>query len=773
VVKIKTVTHGKNKLKLAEKMSEASEAALIASRFINQTNRNVFLTGKAGTGKTTFLKHIIKHTHKKAAIVAPTGIAAINAGGTTIHSMFNIPFGSFVPVQNYTQRSNSYIQVTDRHTLFKTQFINTNKRNIIREMELLIIDEVSMLRADILDAIDSVMRHIRGRHHLPFGGVQVLFIGDMYQLPPVVKDNEWNILSEFYKSIYFFDAQVLQQEPPVYIELDKIYRQNNPEFIAVLNNLRNNRITKNDTDILNYYYKPNFKQKVNDNYITLTTHNRKADLINRSFLSELKMPSFFYEAEIKGEFPDNLFPIEKILELKLGSQVMFIKNDLSGEQKYFNGKLAKVINLTTKEIEVEFEDGRKLKLDKYTWDNKRYVLDAGTNEIKDESIGQFIHYPIKLAWSITVHKSQGLTFDKAIIDVVDAFAPGQVYVALSRLRDLSGLILTSPINFTSISSDAKISEFSDTKDLQSNLNDQLATDTVKFLKYYLNYCYDLTWLNSSLNRHYKEHFEDHKSKFKAKFNTWMQELIERTDKLRSTSNRFAIELNSIIERSEPGWEQILVKRTKEAQAYFKPIFKEISDSVLANIELLKDEKKVKQYIAELVTLEVLFFEQSKKIQKAVGLCEAIISGEEYTQENIKKIISDSAREERTEVMETAKKRTKKVKGEKKEKIDTKQLTFDLYKEGKTIPEIAAIRNLSIGTIEGHLAHYIHLKQIEANTLMPEEKLKAIIDLYKSSDVGTVAQLKGKLGEEYSYGEIKMALASEDYMEDKQRVIVKV
>lgn len=753
-------------------MSEQTEAALVASRFINQTNRHVFLTGKAGTGKTTFLKHIIKHTHKKAAIVAPTGIAAINAGGTTIHSMFNIPFGSFVPTQNYTQKNNSYIQVTDRHTLFKTQFINNNKRAIIRELELLIIDEVSMLRADVLDAIDAVMRHVRGKNYLPFGGVQVLFIGDMYQLPPVVKDNEWQVLGEFYKSIYFFDAQVLQNEPPIYIELDKIYRQNNPEFIQVLNNLRNNTITKSDTDILNTYYKPNFKQTVNDNYITLTTHNRKADLINKSFLSELKSPSFFYEAEIKGEFPDNMFPIEKTLELKMGSQVMFLKNDLSGEQKYFNGKLAKVIELSTKEIHVEFEDGKKLKLDEYTWENKKYVLDAGTNEIKEEIVGQFIHFPIKLAWSITVHKSQGLTFDKAIIDVVDAFAPGQVYVALSRLRDLSGLILTSPINFTSISSDIKISEFSGTKDLQHDLGVQLANETTKFLKYYLNFCYDFNWLNNSLTRHYKEHFEDHKSKLKIRFTNWMQDLIERTEKLKNQASKFASELNSIIELSQPGWKETLIKRTKDAQGYFTPILKEMSSSVFANIELLKDEKKVKQYIEELAKLEMIFFEQTKKVQKAVGLCEAIINGEEYTKDNIQQILKDNPRDEKVEMVVEAKKRPKKVKGEKKEKIDTKQLTFDLYKEGKTMEQIAALRNLSIGTIEGHMAYYIHLKLVKVSDLMPEEKVKAIIEMYNSSDPETVGQLKGILKNDYSYGEIKMALASADLIEDKKRVIVK-
>lgn len=740
-------------------MSEVIEGAIVASKFINQTNRHVFLTGKAGTGKTTFLKHIIKHTHKKAAIVAPTGIAAINAGGTTIHSMFNIPFGSFVPTQNYTQKNNSYIQVTDRHTLFKTQFINNNKRAIIRELELLIIDEVSMLRADVLDAIDAVMRHVRGKSYLPFGGVQVLFIGDMYQLPPVVKDNEWQVLGEFYKSIYFFDAQVLQNEPPIYIELDKIYRQNNPEFITVLNNLRNNTITKSDTDILNTYYKPNFKQTVNDNYITLTTHNRKADLINKSFLSELKSPSFFYEAEIKGEFPDNMFPIEKMLELKMGSQVMFLKNDLSGEQKYFNGKLAKVVELSTKEIHVEFEDGKRLKLDEYTWENKKYVLDAGTNEIKEETVGQFIHFPIKLAWSITVHKSQGLTFDKAIIDVVDAFAPGQVYVALSRLRDLSGLILTSPINFTSISSDIKISEFSGTKDLQHDLGVQLANETTKFLKYYLNYCYDFNYLNNSLTRHYKEHFEDHKSKLKVRFTNWMQGLIEKTEKLKNQASKFASELNSIIELSQPGWKQSLIKRTKDAQGYFTPILKEMSSSVFANIELLKDEKKVKQYIEELAKLELLFFEQNKKVQKAVGLCEAIMNGEEYTKDNIQQILKDNPRDEKAEMVETAKKRTRKDKGEKKEKIDTKQLTFDLYKEGKTVNEIAALRNFAVTTIEGHLAHFVKLKQIKATDFVTNDKIKKILEVSERMNAPLLGQLKAELGDEYSYTEIRMALAS--------------
>jgi hypothetical protein len=747
-------------------MTEASEAAIIAAKYINQTNRHVFLTGKAGTGKTTFLKHIIKHTHKKAAIVAPTGIAAINAGGTTIHSMFNLPFGSFVPVQNFTGVRSSISQIIDRHGLFRNHHINKNKIAVIREIELLIIDEVSMLRADVLDAIDAVMRHVRGRHYVPFGGAQVLFIGDMYQLPPVVKDDEWNCLNEFYKSIYFFDAQVLQKDPPIYIELEKIFRQSDPTFINVLNNLRNNTVTKTDIDLLNTFYKAGYRQTVDDDHITLTTHNNKALSINKDFLASINAPTFRYEAEVKGEFPDHMFPLERTLELKMGTQVMFVKNDPSGAQRYFNGKLAKVVELDAKDITVEFENGNNLKLEKYTWENKKQIVHAVTNEFEDQILGNFVHFPIKLAWAITVHKSQGLTFDNAIIDVADAFAPGQVYVALSRLRDIKGLILTSPINYNSISADHKISEFSDTKYKQANIQEQLTQETPIFLKSYLNNCYDLTWLFNVVNRHYLEFVEG--NKLKEKFAADIRELITKTERLRGHAAKFASEMNKIISSGETNWKDVLLKRTYEAKEYFVPALKGMSDSLFCLIEQLKEEKKAKQYLAEVVQLEVHYFEQAKKVQKAFGLCQAVMNGEEYTRDNIKKIITENAREERTEIA-LEKKKSKK---EKKEKIDTKLVSFDMYKEGKSISEIATLRNLSIGTIEGHLAHYIQLKKIIASELISEDKRKKIIDLYKSSEVGTVAQLKGKLGEDYSYGEIKMALASEDYVEDKKRVIVK-
>jgi len=741
-------------------MSEAlSEAAIIASKFINQTNKHVFLTGKAGTGKTTFLKHIIQHTHKKAVIVAPTGIAAINAGGTTIHSMFQIPFGSFVPIQSYKQMGNSIIQINDRASLFKNHQMNRTKRAIIREMELLIIDEVSMLRADVLDAIDAMMRSVRGKSYLTFGGVQVLFIGDMYQLPPVVKDDEWSVLREFYKSIFFFDSLVLQNEPPIYIELEKIYRQNNPEFISLLNNLRNNCVTKPNVELLNTYYQPGFKQNINDSFITLTTHNYKAANINKDFLAELTSPSFFYEAEIKDEFPDNLFPLDRTLELKKGSQVMFVKNDLSGNQNYFNGKLAKVIDLKSNEINVQFEDGRKLKLENYKWENKRYVINKVSNEIEEEVMGEFTHYPIKLAWAITVHKSQGLTFDKAIIDVADAFAPGQVYVALSRLRDLKGLILTTTINFNSIASDLKVSEFSNTKNSQVNINDQLNSETVKFIRYYLNYCYDFNWLNNSLRQHYREHFQEHKSKLKAKFANWMEELVEKTEHLKTNADKFTNQLNSIINNNQDNWTEQLLKRTKDAEGYFAPLLKSASSSILAQLEGLQEEKKVKQYTAELMNIELIFFEQFKKVEKAVGLCNAIMNGEEYTKAHYKQLTRDPIREELIEETTTVKKKTRKEKGAPKEKIDTRQLTFDLYKQGKKIDEIATLRNFAITTIEGHLAFYVANGQLNATDFITQKKIDGVAKVLDTVNSLSMKAIKAELDSSYSYGDIKFALAA--------------
>jgi len=305
----------------------------LASKFINNTNRHVFLTGKAGTGKTTFLKYIIHHTFKNVVVAAPTGIAAINAGGVTLHSLFLLPFGSFVPTNDNATVFSEHLKINNKNSLLRELKMHKNKRKLLQEMELLIIDEVSMLRSDLLDAIDTILQSVR-RNRRTFGGVQILFIGDLLQLPPVVKDAEWRILKQYYKSPFFFDAHALADNPPLYIELEKIYRQTDNTFINILNNLRNNTVNEHDVEVLNQHYQPDFKPKPTENYIKLTTHNNSADLLNNTELTKIKNPSYFFKAEIKDDFNENAYPLELTLELKKGAQIMFVKNDPSGGQRF-------------------------------------------------------------------------------------------------------------------------------------------------------------------------------------------------------------------------------------------------------------------------------------------------------------------------------------------------------------------------------------------------------------------------------------------------------
>ncbi|RZK13785.1 MAG: helicase, partial [Pedobacter sp.] len=367
-------------------------AAEIAAKFVNYTSKHVFLTGKAGTGKTTFLRKLIQLTHKKAMICAPTGIAAINAAGVTIHSLFQLPFGAFFPdAASSIMNHNINFNFNTPRTIVKHLNMQGNKRRMIQELELLVIDEVSMLRADMLDAIDFSLRYIRRNRNVPFGGVQLLFIGDLHQLPPVVKNDEWRVMAGFYKSIYFFDALALQNNPPVYIELDKIYRQDDAVFIDLLNNLRNNKITPEDTILLKQHFKQDFRPSADENYITLTTHNNKADAINRERLTQLKTKSYFFDGKVTGEFNEYAYPNEKSLELKVGAQVMFIKNDMTAEKRYYNGKIGVVHHIEKDVIEIELPEERTvISVSPYTWENVKYKLNEATNEIAENVAGSFV-----------------------------------------------------------------------------------------------------------------------------------------------------------------------------------------------------------------------------------------------------------------------------------------------------------------------------------------------------------------------------------------------
>lgn len=756
---------------MQETITAQISPAELASKFINQTNKNVFLTGKAGTGKTTFLKKIIQLTHKRAVIAAPTGIAAINAGGVTLHSLFQLPFGGFKPVAEFNTQTN--IRLNDPDTMIRGIQMNNTKRKLLNSLDLLIIDEVSMLRADLLDAIDTVLRHVRKRNHLPFGGVQVLFIGDLLQLPPVVRDDEWNVLKSFYKSIYFFDAQVLQREKPVYIELDKIYRQADDRFIALLNNLRNNSVTDDDVKLLNAFYKPDFKSTEKDKYITLTTHNVKADTLNKEFLQQLKTKSHFFEADIENEFSEGAYPVEKTLELKTGAQVMFVKNDPTGAQRFFNGKMAVITSVSDDGIEVCFEDSTQpLIPEKYTWENVKYVLDETTNEIVEKVVGTFAQYPIKLAWAITVHKSQGLTFDKAIVDIGNAFAPGQVYVALSRLRSLHGLVLTSKINHKGIEQDNNVTSFSKTKTAQEDLQKMAEREAVVFLKSYLLSCFNFGTTTANLDAHIESYMSDEKHLVKEKFKEWAIELRTQLDEVRTHAEKFLHQIVSIIDNQEAGFKELLLKRISAAKDYFLPVFKKIAAAILTHIEKLKTEKRIKNYVKELFELEQVFYEQIKMIEKAEAMAHAAANNKEFTKEEANKFTKDEHRAEHLRtLMSVPYDNTVEIKKERKERIqrnerkpkkknsDTKKETFDLYKQGKSILEIAEQRKLTIGTIEGHLAHYIAKSELDISHFVSEAKIKEIIAVVKNLNTFNSAPIKGALGNGYSYGEIRMVIAS--------------
>jgi len=427
-----------------------------ASEFVLHTNKLVYLTGKAGTGKTTFLKYLRETVSRNMVILAPTGVAAINAGGQTIHSFFKIKPSIYPPIDNRL-RERSVLEDPDKSTIYDYFQYNNEKLRIIKGLDLLIIDEISMVRCDLLDLVDRLLRVFRKRINEPFGGVQVLLIGDTFQLPPIADFEEWDILRKFYKSPFFFSANVIQNNKLVYIELKKIYRQSEQDFIDLLNGVRINNVTLEEIKKINSRYNPTFTPKANENYIVLATHNGIVDRTNSEKLEELKAELHNFEATVTGVFSEKNMPTDRVLSLKEGAQVMFIKNDK--DRRYYNGKIAKVKSIQDNEIIVETSEGGCFMLDKEDWKNIKYTWNEKEKRIEEELIGLFIQYPIKLAWAITVHKSQGLTFEHVIADLGSAFAPGQVYVALSRCKTFNGLQLKTKIDRSVIKTDKRVLEF--------------------------------------------------------------------------------------------------------------------------------------------------------------------------------------------------------------------------------------------------------------------------------------------------------------------------
>jgi hypothetical protein len=585
-----------------QKIDASNILFTLASDLVNHTAKNIFLTGKAGTGKTTFLKYIRENCPKQMVVVAPTGVAAINAGGVTIHSFFQLPFSPFIPE---TKGFHPVEEVTNKHSLLSRLRLNSERRKIITELELLIIDEVSMVRCDVLDAIDLILRHVRHRHAERFGGVQVLFIGDMFQLPPVVKEQEWNLLRDYYRSPYFFDSYVMKEDPPLYIELAKIYRQTEENFIHLLNKIRNNEMDEEDLNALHQRFKPDFFSVSSDGYILLTTHNDKAREINTQELEKLPEKLFTYKAEVENEFPSTSFPAEEILQLKVGAQVMFIKNDTDKTKKYYNGKIGVISELEKDKIFVQCKDeSEPIEVAKEKWENIRYAFDKSTRQVNEDVLGSFNQYPLRLAWAITIHKSQGLTFDKAVIDAGKAFAPGQVYVALSRCTNLEGMILHSRIRPHALCADDCIVQFTKNilplEELQQELMAAKKAYQEKVFSSLFDFrktLYEMKELNGYLLQY--------RSSFNEEVYPWSEGLLSKLEILQTTGEKFHVQLRKLFGLTEKTADNIeLHERLKRASNWFSCEIKSLIENILQSPAVTDSTIHAKQYNGSLKEIYV-------------------------------------------------------------------------------------------------------------------------------------------------------------------------
>jgi len=754
-------------------METISEAAKYTLQFINQTHRSVFLTGKAGTGKTTLLREIIQTTHKNTVVVAPTGIAALNAAGVTIHSMFQLPFGGFIP-ENKTPNFSDTVKFESKSTLARHFKMSSLKKSVIRNMELLIIDEVSMLRADLLDAIDFMLQSVR-KKRTPFGGVQVLFIGDLLQLPPVIREDEWKVLKEYYKGKFFFHSHVIQQNPPLYIELSKIFRQTDDVFISILNNLRNNQISQEDLQNLEQYVQPNFDLKSNNGYITLTTHNAKADTINAQALSDLHGEAKVYRPDLVGDFPEKIYPVEEQLQLKVGAQVMFVKNDLSFSKLYFNGKMGVVQSLSEQEVLVHFpEENKTIEVEKYEWQNIRYTVNEMTKEIEEEVLGTFVHYPIKLAWAITVHKSQGLTFDKAALDVSQVFLPGQAYVALSRLRSLNGLILLSPLRMNGISNDQEVMDYALNKANEELLANALKNETKKFIQEYLKSAFDWSDLAQEWRNHQFSYNEKSEVSEKSKHASWAKKNAEIMGELIEPSRKFLSQINKLF--SDESLDIVFVtERIQAAYDYFFLPLDNLVYEIYWKLEEVQRIKKVKAFYDELLVLEDIQTKAVLRLMRAKLLVQTVASGKEISKESLNspaiknyksaKIESIQSKfrevnvtliDDEEDVIRYTSKKESKTKDPKKSTFLT---TFELWQEKNSIHDIANIRKLTTQTISSHIAKLIEIKAINISDVLPNDKLQELAKAFEGYAEESLNPLKEKYGNTFTWDELKLFKAS--------------
>jgi len=693
----------------------------LAKQFVLDTSKSVFLTGKAGTGKTTLLKEILENTDKNYIIAAPTGVAAINAGGITLHSLLTLPLRTFIP---YRDKGHSQEHYYDAREMVKHQKFNRKKLNLLLELDLLVIDEISMVRADIFDAIDQTLRRVRKRDE-PFGGVQLLVIGDLFQLSPVVRGHTMEVLSLYYKSPYFFDSLAWKEVDAVTIELMTVYRQEEQEFIDILNGIRSGSRDQSIIDSIN----ANYSEEVDYAHtITLTTHNRKADKINQSELNKLQTESKTVEAEIRGKFYENSFPIDETLLFKIGAQVMFVRNHSEG--LYFNGKIGTITAFDETYIKVKGEDGVTLIVEPAEWKNMKYDVDTETNKIVQKEIGSYIQYPLRLAWAVTVHKSQGLTFDKVILDLEDTFASGQLYVALSRCRSLSGLILTSKVSEKNVITDPTVTQYTEANKLSDNIDEILKAEIIKYSNYRTQQEFSLSKISANVAS-LEESIVDGSQGDKANRMVYLNEVKVQLQQLMGVSKKFQLQLDKHF--SDPSIDDsYLLKRCVDAIEYFVEkihttlIFPTVKHA--ANYAIKKGETT---YVNALNEIEHACW---TKIESLYTI--------KYNEQKVYLAERKYVRKE------PYKKKKKKVKGE------TYNITYNMHKEGKSVGIIAKERGLTTGTIEGHFAKLIGSQRISILDVMKEKKVEQGIKVLKAYPDLNTTELLQKMPYKASYGEMR-------------------
>ncbi|HTF82108.1 MAG TPA: helix-turn-helix domain-containing protein, partial [Cytophagales bacterium] len=628
------------------------------------------------------MRHIVANTFKKCVVAAPTGIAAINAGGVTLHSLLQLPMLPFVPTSGYYDHN----VAGTKKSLFMQQRMGRDKVKLLNELELLIIDEASMLRADLLDCIDLILKHRRGSN-LPFGGLQVLFIGDLYQLPPVAKREEEAILREFYPSNYFFNAEVIRNEPPICIELNKVYRQQDEFFVNILNEVRDSKLKQDNLELLNERYNPYFEPDATGEYITICSHNHKADEINQRQLTRLATPEKIYEAEKTGDFFAE--PVDPILKLKVGAQVIFIKNDKTEMKRFYNGKIGIISKIDDAGITVKFpHEQTSITLEKETWENKRVEFNEETDEIEEKVLGTYTQFPIKLAWAITIHKSQGLTFDKAIVDAGDSFAPGQVYVALSRLRTLEGMVLKSKIGQEAIKTDPLVREFSKSFERLEQLELLLIEARKEYIPTLLYKVFDYDKVVESFAFH-RDSVSKRKFDNLPEAQTWNDQLFARIQKQGQVAAKFIMQLQGIVQGSVADY-AVLNERVTKAVEYFS---NEV-DAYIMDLQLHKAKyaikKNTKAYVKDLELLIIILKRHREKLTKSALLTKAIAGEPEFLDAFIALNPQSSKEADKVKI----------------EKQDTKEITFQLYQEHKDLNKIIELRGLAESTVMSHLAYYI-------------------------------------------------------------------